>query len=112
MAIGLLLFAVSRSIYLATISRAKSSRCARNSVLASARFGCAEIRGSMLLKGAAFCIALVAILSGSAPAGVALEQRKLPMKFSWVACQPNCRGWVSAVGSRHAPNRSAQPAML
>src|SRR5258708_40105556 len=20
------------------------------------------------------------------------------MKFSWVACQPNCRGWVSAVG--------------
>jgi len=22
----------------------------------------------------------------------------LPMKFSWVACQPNCRGWVSAVG--------------
>jgi len=22
----------------------------------------------------------------------------LPIKFSWVACQPNCRGWVSAVG--------------
>src|SRR6201999_3492215 len=20
------------------------------------------------------------------------------MKFSWVACEPNCRGWVSAVG--------------
>ena len=20
------------------------------------------------------------------------------MKFSWVACQPNCRGWISAVG--------------
>jgi hypothetical protein len=38
------------------------------------------------------------MLSGSAFAGVALGERKLPMKFSWVACQPNCRGWVSAVG--------------
>jgi len=52
----------------------------------------------MLLIGAALCIALVAMLSGAARAGVALEGRKLPMKFSWVACQPNCRGWVSAVG--------------
>jgi hypothetical protein len=38
------------------------------------------------------------MLGGSAQAGVTLEERKLPMKFSWVACQPNCRGWVSAVG--------------
>jgi len=52
----------------------------------------------MLLIGAALCIALVAMLTGSARAGVTLEERKLPMKFSWVACQPNCRGWVSAVG--------------
>jgi hypothetical protein len=55
----------------------------------------------MLLSAAAHCIALpglVAMLGGSAHAGVALEERKLPMKFSWVACQPNCRGWVSAVG--------------
>jgi hypothetical protein len=37
-------------------------------------------------------------LGGSAHAGVSLEERKLPMRFSWVACQPNCRGWVSAVG--------------
>ena len=22
----------------------------------------------------------------------------MPMKFNWVACQPNCRGWVTAVG--------------
>jgi len=40
----------------------------------------------------------MAKLSGSAHAGVILEERKLPMKFSWVNCQPNCRGWVSAVG--------------
>jgi hypothetical protein len=52
----------------------------------------------MLLTGAALCIALVAMLSSSAHAGVALEGRKLPMNFSWVACEPNCGGWVSAVG--------------
>ncbi|RTE92304.1 hypothetical protein D6B98_16170 [Bradyrhizobium sp. LVM 105] len=40
----------------------------------------------------------VATLGSSARAGSALEERKLPMKFSWVACEPNCRGWVSAVG--------------
>jgi len=35
---------------------------------------------------------------GRAHAGVTLEERKMPMRFSWVVCQPNCRGWVSAVG--------------
>jgi hypothetical protein len=35
---------------------------------------------------------------GTAHAGTALEERKTPMKFSWVDCRPNCRGWVSAVG--------------
>jgi hypothetical protein len=55
----------------------------------------------MVLGAAPLCIALpglVPMLGGSAHAGIALEERKLPMKFSWVACQPNCRGWVSAVG--------------
>ncbi|WP_411782661.1 hypothetical protein [Bradyrhizobium sp. UFLA01-814] len=52
----------------------------------------------MLLVGAALCIALMAVLSGSVHAGVALEERKLPMKFTWVDCEPNCRGWVSAAG--------------
>ena len=33
-----------------------------------------------------------------AHAGSSLEERKMPMKFSWVACQPDCPGWVSAVG--------------
>jgi hypothetical protein len=40
----------------------------------------------------------VATFSSSAHAGGTLEERKLPMKFNWVACEPNCRGWVSAVG--------------
>jgi hypothetical protein len=96
--IGVFLLAVSLSIYLATISRGRSSRCAGNSDLTSARARCAEIRGWMPLKVAAFCIPLVAMLSGSAPAGAALEEHKTPMKFSWIACEPNCHGWVSAVG--------------
>jgi hypothetical protein len=65
--------------------------------LTSARARWPQIRGWMLLIGAVLCLAFVAMLSRSAHAG-AFEERKLPMKFSWVACQPNCRGWVSAVG--------------
>src|SRR5260370_28889975 len=60
-----------------------------------------DIRGWALIGAAGLCIALpdaIAALGGSAHAGVTLEERKLPMKFSWVACQPDCRGWVSAVG--------------
>src|SRR6202047_4732456 len=99
--IRVFLFAVSLSINLATISRAVSSACARISDLASARARRAATQGWMLLGAAALCIALpglVAMLGGSAHAGVTLEERKLPMKFRLVACQPNCRGWVSAAG--------------
>ena len=96
--IPVFLLAVSLSIGLATVSRTKSSERARISDRASDRARWAEIRGWMLLVGAGLCIALVAMLSGSAHAGVALEARKLPMKFTWVDCQPNCRGWVSAAG--------------
>jgi hypothetical protein len=60
-----------------------------------------DVRGWALIGAAGLCIALpgaIAALGGSAHAGVTLEERKLPMKFSWVICQPDCRGWVSAVG--------------
>ncbi|QFI77347.1 hypothetical protein F8237_28670 [Bradyrhizobium betae] len=40
----------------------------------------------------------VTTFGSSARAGATLGERKLPMKFNWVACEPNCRGWVSAVG--------------
>jgi hypothetical protein len=59
-----------------------------------------DVRG-LALGAAALCIVLsgvVAAPGNSAHAGATLEERKLPMKFSWVACEPNCRGWVSAVG--------------
>jgi hypothetical protein len=55
----------------------------------------------MLLGAAALCIALPGLMlmpGGSAHAGIGLEERKLPMRFSWVACEPNCGGWIIAVG--------------
>ena len=60
-----------------------------------------DVRGWALLGAAALFIALtgaVATLGSSAHAAASLEERKLPMHFNWIACQPNCRGWVSAVG--------------
>jgi hypothetical protein len=59
-----------------------------------------KVRGWALLGAAAFCIVLsgAATPGGSAIAGATLEERKLPMRFSWVACEPNCGGWISAVG--------------
>jgi len=43
-------------------------------------------------------LAFFASIGVGARAGGVLEERKLPMKFNWVACEPSCRGWVSAVG--------------
>jgi hypothetical protein len=40
----------------------------------------------------------VTTLGNSAYAGGSLEERKQPMQFTWVGCQPDCKGWVSAVG--------------
>jgi hypothetical protein len=60
-----------------------------------------DLRGWALFCAAAICLALpgaATTLGSSARAGGSLEERKLPMKFSWVACEPNCRGWISAVG--------------
>jgi hypothetical protein len=37
-------------------------------------------------------------LGSAALAGTTLEERKLPMHFRWVLCEPDCKGWVSAVG--------------
>ena len=59
-----------------------------------------ELRGLALVGAAALWFAWpgAAAPGGSAHAGATLEERKLPMRFSWVACEPNCGGWVSAVG--------------
>lgn len=60
-----------------------------------------RFRGLALLAAAVACIAvpgILAALTGLAHADGTLEERKLPMQFSWVACQPHCGGWISAIG--------------
>jgi hypothetical protein len=60
-----------------------------------------RFRGLAVLATAAICVAvpgILAALGDLAHADGTLEERKLPMQFSWVACQPHCGGWVSAVG--------------
>ena len=60
-----------------------------------------DLRGWALVAMAALSVAVpaaVATLGSAARAGGTLEERKLPMKFSWVACAPDCTGWVNAVG--------------
>jgi len=60
-----------------------------------------RFRGLAVLTAAAVCIGvpgILAALGGLAHAGGTLEERKLPMQFSWVTCQPHCGGWVTAVG--------------
>jgi hypothetical protein len=57
-------------------------------------------RGWAVLIVTAVCLAVpaLAVLGGLAHAGTTLEERKLPMQFGWVACQPRCGGWISAIG--------------
>src|SRR5215831_8707273 len=60
-----------------------------------------ELRGWALIGATAICLALPGAImtsGNSAKASGTLEERKLPMRFHWVECQPNCRGWISAVG--------------
>ena len=56
---------------------------------------------SALLRAAALGLLLVSAASAPvelAKAGGTLEARKLPMRFDWIACEPNCGGWITAVG--------------
>lgn len=60
-----------------------------------------EFQGWTLAAATAVCLALsgTVLTSGnSAQANGTLEERKLPMRFNWVDCGPDCKGWISAVG--------------
>lgn len=61
----------------------------------SSVFGTCQLRAAALLS---LAVLVLAALPGSARAEAAPGPRTVPMKFSWVACEPNCGGWVSAVG--------------
>jgi len=65
------------------------------------RFARSLLQGWALAGAVVLSIALpgtITTLGNSAYAGASLEERKSPMRFAWVDCQPDCRGWVSAVG--------------
>src|SRR5690242_4753545 len=59
-----------------------------------------ELPGWALIGATALCLALPGVTTSgnSAKASSALEERKLPMRFSWIDCKPDCRGWISAIG--------------
>jgi hypothetical protein len=60
-----------------------------------------DFRRWALMGAAALGIAVPGVVTtfgGPAHAGTSLEERKLPMRFSWVTCPQHCRGWISAVG--------------
>jgi hypothetical protein len=63
--------------------------------------GSLELQGWALIGATVLCLALpgaVTTSGNSAKASGTLEERKLPMRFSWVECKPDCKSWVSAVG--------------
>ena len=62
-------------------------------------------RGWARVCAAAFCLSVsgLATLGSSAHAANTLEERKLPMTFTWHAartgaCEPDCSAWIGAVG--------------
>jgi hypothetical protein len=60
-----------------------------------------RFRGWAVLVVTIACLAVPgasAVLGDLALADGTLEERKLPMQFSWVTCQPHCGGWINAVG--------------
>lgn len=68
-----------------------------------------DLRGWLLAATAACCFVLsgaIAAFGSTVSAGGVPDERKQPMKFNWIACEPNCQrnsegnrqGWVSAVG--------------
>ncbi|WP_438275919.1 hypothetical protein [Nitrobacter sp.] len=59
------------------------------------------VYGRALLCVAFLCFAspgLAAPLDNPASPGTTVEARKQPMRFTWIACEPHCRDWISAVG--------------
>ncbi len=57
--------------------------------------------GRTLLCAAAFGLVFsgfAAALDKQGSAEATVEARKQPMRFSWIACEPHCGGWINAVG--------------
>ena len=53
-----------------------------------------------MFRATTFFLALAGLMAAPAPAfaEAARFERKLPMHFTWYACEPKCGGWIGAVG--------------
>lgn len=58
----------------------------------------ARVSTTLLIALAAISLGVMAIAAWPARARDVVDIRKLPMRFEWVPCQDQCRGWVSATG--------------
>lgn len=58
----------------------------------------ARVSAALVIAFAAVPLGMVAMSASPARAHDIVDVRKLPMRFEWVPCQDNCRGWVSATG--------------
>jgi hypothetical protein len=57
-----------------------------------------RISTALVIALAAISLGAVAMAAWPARARDVIDVRKLPMRFEWVPCQGNCRGWISATG--------------
>jgi hypothetical protein len=58
--------------------------------------------GLAVFRAVLFSFALLGMMAAPSPsafAGAAHLERKLPMHFTWYACEPNCGAWIGAVGT-------------
>lgn len=58
----------------------------------------ARVSTTLMIALAAISLGVMAIAAWPARARDVVDVRKLPMRFEWVPCQDQCRGWVSATG--------------
>lgn len=58
----------------------------------------ARVSTTLMIALAAISLGVMAIAAWPARARDVVDIRKLPMRFEWVPCQEQCRGWISATG--------------
>ena len=58
----------------------------------------ARVSTTLMIALAAISLGVMVIAAWPARARDVVDIRKLPMRFEWVPCEEQCRGWISATG--------------
>jgi len=58
----------------------------------------ARVSTTLMIALVAISLGVLTIAAWPARARDVVDIRKLPMRFEWVPCQDQCRGWISATG--------------